>query len=150
MQIQLGPAEFSSKVGDVSGKDKWDNSWSWDVTNAPNYTFTYSGFLGSPPGIKNFSSTLLEIKFTGGDVTSSWGVFDGGWTVIGTSSGIDFNFASLSPGDPFTLVVHVDPSAVPGFIATWAAVPEPSVWAMMLTGFGVMAFAGYRRTRAST
>jgi hypothetical protein len=31
----------------------------------------------------------------------------------------------------------------------WHAVPEPSTWATMLTGFAGLAFAGYRRAKAA-
>ena len=37
--------------------------------------------------------------------------------------------------------------AIDGNVTTLAAVPEPSTWAMMLTGFGGLAFAAFRRTR---
>jgi hypothetical protein len=33
--------------------------------------------------------------------------------------------------------------------AAASAVPEPSTWAMMLLGFGGLAFAGYRRQNAA-
>jgi hypothetical protein len=32
---------------------------------------------------------------------------------------------------------------------TPAAVPEPSTWAMMTLGFGLMGFLGYRKTRSA-
>jgi hypothetical protein len=30
-----------------------------------------------------------------------------------------------------------------------AAVPEPATWAMLLIGFGLMGFLGYRKTRSA-
>jgi hypothetical protein len=37
--------------------------------------------------------------------------------------------------------------AIDGNVTTLGAVPEPSTWAMMLAGFGGLAFAAFRRTR---
>jgi hypothetical protein len=45
-------------------------------------------------------------------------------------------------------VVGDSSSSLPPPPAPPPAIPEPSTWAMMLLGFGGLAFAGYRRARA--
>ena len=69
---------------------------------------------------------------------TSWGWRDG-------ESGSSTSPAVWAPDPPVSLVCgpntfhHCPP----------AAIPEPSTWAMLLTGFAALAYAGWRRTRRS-
>jgi hypothetical protein len=86
----------------------------------------------------------------------------GNWTTMGTSTG-DVEFNSVGPGfstPTFTFNAANDTTTVESinddyqsggvtnldftlFGAEVAAVPEPSTWAMMLLGFGILGFASY-------
>ena len=59
--------------------------------------------------------------------------------------------SSLGPNVDLTFDYSLVADGSGGFgvdFAVGGAVPEPSTWAMMLLGFGGLAFAGYRRARA--
>jgi PEP-CTERM motif len=81
-------------------------------------TFNYSGDIASDFSFRNLNNQFIEWSWSG---------------VIGTFS-IDNNVIienSFRTGDPI--------------IATVAAVPEPSTWAMMILGFMGVGFMAYRR-----
>jgi hypothetical protein len=73
------------------------------------------------------------------------GWYEKSTTFIANAATETLGFVSYSnAGDvpPFALLAGVTVAD-----ATVAAVPEPSTWALLLTGFGAVAFAGYRRRK---
>ena len=58
-----------------------------------------------------------------------------------TANAIMINFAGISPAVGSTFILDVNSSP--------AAVPEPSTWALMALGFGVLGGAGYWTRRRS-
>jgi PEP-CTERM motif len=83
-------------------------------------------------------TSVYDIGWLGGDYTSLLTPIIPDPSIDGTSCTPEPECYSVPPMSDFRA-------------GTWTAyggVPEPSTWAMMLLGFGGLAYAGYRRTRA--
>lgn len=99
------------------------------------------GFVRSPKG----DITLFSVP--GSDATFVTAVSVNG-AVTGNyldASGAEHGFIRLpgnDPPDPMAFALAADLPAL-------TAVPEPSIWAMMLLGFVGLGYAGYRRTRCN-
>jgi hypothetical protein len=122
-------------------------------------TFTLGSFaLGN--GTDTYSSAfVLDVAFTVPAGTTGSNLFDAAITgsVSGNSGSVTINFdntpqAFTFSGGSFTLAVNdlsattrTDPHAVTGVITLTTAVPEPSTWAMMISGFVGVGFLAYRR-----
>jgi hypothetical protein len=63
---------------------------------------------------------------------------------IGTSGGGATSSAITASGGDSSFILTTGGGGVPVF---GEAVPEPSIWAMMLLGFAGLAFTGYRRSK---
>jgi hypothetical protein len=105
------------------------------------------------------SSTYYTSFLTSGDASSIWG-YAGGTPLVGVSTGytsgsliaadmvlsgqtiaglslIPGTYTFTLPNDTITLQIGTSSSSV----------PEPSIWAMMLSGFAALRFVGCRRLR---
>ena len=157
-------------AGPDSGNSSWDPgpiSW-WTTGNSFVTNASVSSQYLAPAG----DSTNYLFATAGSDAHVSWGrnihSFDILWgspdtyntltlsngdSVTGSDVGLLFGF-SANGDNANTRWVHVtDTTAFNGFVATstqaafefdGTAVPETSTWAMMLTGFACLGFAGYR------
>jgi hypothetical protein len=57
-----------------------------------------------------------------------------------------FDEVNLLSADGFNEIKHIEISGLARVVGS--AVPEPSTWAMLVTGFGLMGLVGYRKTRS--
>ena len=64
-----------------------------------------------------------------------------------TAVGGVFDEVNLLSADGFDEIKHIEISGLARVVG--AAVPEPSTWAMMGLGFGLMGLLGYRKTRSA-
>jgi uncharacterized protein (TIGR03118 family) len=121
--IALAPMSFGKFGGDLLvGNFSFANGVS-DVINAFNpTTWAFEGSIDVNPGAGNLQDGLWSLAFGGG--------------------GMDGNPDTLF----FTDGINGEKGGLFGSIT---AVPEPSTWAMMLAGFGGLAFLAVRRRRAS-
>jgi len=88
-------------------------------------------------GDSSYNSTALSIADGG---FSGWGTVSTTFKASSTSQVLSFLAQTSSPGaPPFLLLDNVTLAA---------AVPEPTTWAMMLGGFGLVGFLARRRQRA--
>jgi hypothetical protein len=140
-------------------------------TETLNVIFGANGYLGPSNGFA-LSGTILA-ALGGSDLLGSFFV-DGGNTLNGLSTGVtgldigDFDSALLTGpksfsfnGDGFDgvtgpyglaerLTLTLAPGAsvaIQGMSMEASAVPEPKTWAMLILGFGMMAFMGARKVR---
>jgi PEP-CTERM motif-containing protein len=94
---------------------------------------------GSDTSTFNDGSSVPALSFGGTTV----GSYDTYTQVFATTPGslytLDFLFSNPSDNAPSGLLVTTDGTPVT------SAVPEPSTWAMMITGFAGVAFLTYRR-----
>ena len=139
------------------------------------YGFDYNGVAASTPGLSFLTFGVLgghyALTFSGGGTNLvdlggrffSSVVIDGDWSdplshttatfAPGYSIDTDFVYDSISDKTTFTIETNdyqtdVNPSIAFSLIGgSTGAVPELSTWAMLLTGFGGLALAGYRRAR---
>jgi uncharacterized protein (TIGR03118 family) len=120
--IALAPMSFGKFGGDLLvGNFSFANGVS-DVINAFNpTTWAFEGSIDVNPGAGNLQDGLWSLAFGGG--------------------GMDGNPDTLF----FTDGINGEKGGLFGSIT---AVPEPSTWAMMLAGFGGLAFLAARRRRA--
>jgi hypothetical protein len=51
--------------------------------------------------------------------------------------------------DGFKEIKHIEISGLAAVVSSPPPVPEPSTWAMMGLGFGLMGLLGYRKTRSA-
>jgi uncharacterized protein (TIGR03118 family) len=121
--IALAPMSFGKFGGDLLvGNFSFANGVS-DVINAFNpTTWAFEGSIDVNPGAGNLQDGLWSLAFGGG--------------------GMDGNPDTLF----FTDGINGEKGGLFGSIT---AVPEPSTWAMMLAGFGGLAFLAARRRRES-
>jgi hypothetical protein len=107
--------------------------------------FTGASILQTPGTIADYEETTRFVSDIGGVLTAWTASFDGAKSVTFDAPAGVF----LANGDSYYVnVVFSDgglSSKNAGFSAAFSAVPEASTWAMMLAGFGALAFAGYRR-----
>jgi hypothetical protein len=95
------------------------------------HTSTGTGPLFIPAGTLIDSSPLTD--FAGGQEA-----------VVGPNTLTAGNYFALVSGTSGASPIHL---AIDGTVTATTAVPEPSTWAMMGLGFGLMAFVGYKRRR---
>lgn len=125
--------------------------------------------------VNGFSNVLVDAGYLNSGTTPTGGVISGGltptlvdraiapgdnagWSFLsGTISGLTFN--SLNPGEVSRyLVLYTNAtsfgnsmaSVIDGSVAsaaTFAPVPEPETYALMLAGLGLMGFVGRRRSK---
>jgi hypothetical protein len=57
-----------------------------------------------------------------------------------------FDELNLLNADGFKEIKHIEISGLARVVGS--AVPEPSTWAMLVAGFGLMGLVGYRKTRS--
>ena len=101
------------------------------------YQIAYGLTPGSPSAGLGWLGAFGE-RFLGPGAGGVWN-----WSGGGSSDGSGSSSDSLSSGGSvFTTTIAPIPG---GFLAF--SVPEPSTWAMMLLGFGGLAYAGWRRSR---
>lgn len=102
-----------------------------DDPNIPNLVFTYVG-----PDFQTSGGPFAAIDFNGIGARSTFGgtVFDAFFTQTTKNN---------PPAEAMTAAFQVGTVRVPA-----AAVPEPTSWALMLGGFGLLGAAARRRTRA--
>ena len=118
---------------------------------ATDFTISFSYFVNSaidqtPATLAAYEETTRFVSDVGGTLTLWTPVFDG-------TKSVTFNAptgVSLVNGDQYFVNVVFYNGKVNGSDAGFSAgfstvVPETSTWAMMLAGFGALAFAGYRR-----
>jgi PEP-CTERM motif-containing protein len=140
-------ADFNTAVGTLTGvtlsfsgtanSTSVDLVFFEDVTPASDVheqIFTGSGFQAGPG---NFSISASGTDSFATDLS----MFEGSGT-----QALVFDFfvtvgAVTMSGQSGTLTYDFTPAV--------AAVPEPSTWAMMTLGFGLMGFLGYRKTRSA-
>jgi PEP-CTERM motif len=63
-----------------------------------------------------------------------------------TAVGGAFDEVNLLSADGFNEIKHIEISGLARVVGS--AVPEPSTWAMLVAGFGLMGLVGYRKTRS--
>ena len=121
-------------------------------------TGTMTGFTDSLSTDAN-GHTILNYSYTGSEMATYFGIFQGG-SAVGCSGDGCFNNTYLLFYDPagFTsgsfdlsaLFNNAGVSHVDLFDHGGGTVPEPATWALMLLGFGGIGFAMRRGQRSST
>ncbi len=138
-------ADFNTAVGTLTGvtlsfsgtanSTSPDLVFFADVTPASSVNeefFTGSGFQVGPGSFSISAS---------GTNNADLGKFEGSGTqALVFDFSVAFGTVTMS-GQSGTLTYDFTPAV--------AAVPEPSTWAMMTLGFGLMGFLGYRKTRGA-
>jgi hypothetical protein len=94
--------------------------------------------LSSPDGTATSGSTFAFSMFSDADGTIPVLTTN---TTEGNAITIDVNLDGTTTVTNFSAQTTVMPATAP-------AVPEPSTWAMMALGFGLMGLLGYRKTRS--
>lgn len=124
--------------------------------------------LGTTPGMDWYDLTSVSLPYgtsfnyftsslTSGDAFSIWG-FNGGQPQVGLSTGYTsgtlISADMTLPGQTIagmTLIPGIYTFTIPNDTITLdiasSSAPEPSTWAMMLSGVAALSFAGYRRSR---
>jgi hypothetical protein len=124
--------------------------------------------LGTTPGMNWYQLTSVTLPYgtsgnyftsaiTSGDAFSIWG-YGGGTPLVGVptgyTSGTPISATMELPGETIaglTLIPGTYTFTIPNATITLeissSTVPEPSTWALMLSGFAALGFAGYRRLR---
>jgi hypothetical protein len=105
-----------------------------------NVSWLYGGRVGSTG-----ANTYTDVSFGGTKLATDTGS-SGVWTansfdIVATATSEKLSFTGYTPFCGGTCGNEITNVSVSG-------VPEPSTWAMMLVGFGALAFAGYRRKGA--
>jgi PEP-CTERM motif-containing protein len=93
------------------------------------YVFTFTG-----------APDITKVTVDSASSSDFQPVLPGGLTFTATTLSVNVNGDNLAVGDK--LILDVTTNGVP-------TVPEPSTWAMMALGFGLMGFLGYRKTRGA-
>jgi hypothetical protein len=140
-------------VGAVNGSAVW----------APLAAFGNAGFLGALE-IDNGVATLGLADSSVGAVPVSIGAWNNYTMDFNFATGIQSAFvdgALIGTGPLATASTDVEQifigidaasgSTAQGFadnVSLTSSVPEPSTWAMLLTGFAALGFMGFRRTRS--
>jgi hypothetical protein len=112
----------------------------------------YVGSLDAYNKLTFFFQTGGSISFTGGDLAALANAVDNGDRVSGQSNG-RFTFTFSSPVTSVGFYSSGYSFEVANVAATWqgpafsGAIPEPSVWAMMLAGIGAAGATLRRRRR---
>lgn len=106
--------------------------------NRINLTLAASGFV--PFAWLDFSQPVTPWPTDADDFTG--GHFRGTYLTGAILTVYDANLTSLR-----VEMVEGNPSGTPGGVWTWTAVPEPSTWASMIAGFGLVGGALRRRQR---
>jgi type 1 fimbria pilin len=177
--VLAGPAQADTIVEDftVSGTAVENNSGFEGITSSSFADFntavgTLTGVTLSFSGTAN--STSVDLVFfdhatPASDVQTE--IFTGSGIQVGPGSfsisangtvsdagGLSFFEGSGTQALVFDFFVSVGTVTMSGqsgtltydFTPAVAAVPEPSTWAMMTLGFGLMGFLGYRKTRGAS
>ena len=127
---------FASDTGTTPGSLA-DVAWTFDVSGTPSLTGAFAVFAGttSGTGTDDLSEVLSNgVSLTLNDPGATAAVFSaiGSLSVVKDQS--DFAGSSGSAD-----------SSILGNAFSVTAAPEPSTWAMMLTGFVGLGFLGYRK-----
>jgi PEP-CTERM motif len=157
-QIQIGhvnvmppnPPEFGNPGWDPYGANDTTHPW-WNIEggqvtfNGPGNALT---IVWGSPNDNNPAATNTVSFYTGANGTGS---------LIGQvlASDLYSNFSNIdNTQDPGFLVSFMTPQTYGSVVFTtgssdfeFAAVPEPSTWAMLGIGFAGLALAGYKRSR---
>lgn len=120
-------ANVSASVENVSSTPVFQPGQT-DDPNIPNLVFTYNG-----PDFQTTGGPFASVNFNGLGARSTFGstILDAFFTETVKNN---------PPGEAMTPAYQVGNVSVP-----FAAVPEPSTWAMMLGGFGLLGFSARRR-----
>ena len=103
---------------------------------------------------KTYSGSLFVLATSGGDPAANFTVAINGVTYLSLSDNINdytqetFSFVGTGR-DTLTLAAKTDPGEWYVDDVSIGSVPEPSTWAMMMLGFGVLGFIGYRKKSCS-
>ena len=140
-----------------------------NITSANADSKNFAGFNGIDITIPGF--TFTDIAFdvqlhpteSSGTDTFTAQAFSGAHISDGISTGSDapdtdkqfsltavggvFDEVNLLSADGFDQIKHIEISGLARVVGS--AVPEPSTWAMMGLGFGLMGLLGYRKTRSA-
>jgi PEP-CTERM motif len=170
----LGNAHFSkSRIGFVASGQAFDDSYTFTLlptdfvpTNTNNATatgtaqITWTGQSGNPAPGGGFTSALFYRDLGGagygaGDGDIALGSFTVG--ALGVTVLFNTNMGDLTTPDNYFIRVQGNYGAVAPFdVAAYgsgnlliSAVPEPSEWALMLSGLGLMGFMARRRRNAA-
>ncbi|WP_294536232.1 PEP-CTERM sorting domain-containing protein [uncultured Rhodoblastus sp.] len=165
------PARPSNYVGPDSGNSYWDpGPISWNTTGAN--SFVVNGSVTNQYLAPLGDTTNYLFATPGSDAIVSWGkninsfvirwgspddyntlTLSNGDSVTGTQIGAFFGFTANGNNANTRWVTIYDRTPFTGFTASstgvafefdGTAVPEPSSWALMLSGFAALGFAGYR------
>jgi hypothetical protein len=135
---------IASDTFDVTTSNVANQDGSFDITSFTGAVGTDTGLsLVSNPNAPDTSTSADGIFFYDNDTTpKSMPVVDGGGVLFGNSAGAEYNLFSDN-----STVYELDrasggsfDSGTLGSVAI-SAVPEPTVWAMMLGGMALMGFA---------
>jgi hypothetical protein len=151
----------SSNIENLSGAPITINLVAGDTNFAAPVTFirdsgslTFNNAVGSGPSSLSFFADPLNTQ--GANPLNTPGSLLE--TVTGTpttdpDSFAGSNIAAFSASGPFSMTERADLSLIAGGSITGfnqameTGVPEPRTWAMIVIGFGLMAFAGFKRRR---
>ena len=137
----LIPAHFPAGAADDSTIDVEDTTIT--IINEDTAPFCSTSTTPCPDVFTGFGfvfSGNVDITGVKVDPTSAFSPIAGGLTFGATD--IFVNLVGDAPAVGAALILDVTTNGVP-------TVPEPSAWAMMALGFGLMGFLGYRKTRGA-
>ena len=127
---------FASDTGTTPGSLA-DVAWTFDVSGTPSLTDAFAVFAGTTTGTG--TDDLSEVLSNGVSLTlNAPGATSAVFSAIGSLSVVkdQSDFAGSSGSAD---------SSILGNAFSVTAAPEPSTWAMMLTGFVGLGFLGYRK-----
>jgi hypothetical protein len=146
--VTVDPGDFQviQVAGSPNQYDVVDSSTNWYITG-----FTVSNPLA---GSGTSPTTTQPSWFAGNSATNLIGTPDAGYAYVNTSTGLVNDIAPQSSNNQFffyqplatAYTYELSLTDANGDVATLsAAVPEPSIWVMMILGFFGIGFTAYRR-----
>jgi hypothetical protein len=112
----------------------------------PGFTFTDIAFDVQLTPTSSTTDSFTISDFSGAHILDGTGLesdkADTDKQFSTTAVGGAFDEVNIQSSTGFDEIKHIEISGL-------AAIPEPSTWAMMGLGFGLMGFLGYRRTRSA-
>ena len=164
----FGSPYIAINLGQPGGANPYAPNPGWDPYGLSDTTHHWINIGdNSTGGIYNLTGGLLSIIWgspndtvpTSSNAVTFYSGLNGGGSVLGTvlSSDLYDNFAGINnTQDPGYLVSFLTPEAFrsvsfstgpSAFEFAVTGVPEPKTWAMMMAGFGGLAFLGWKRKR---